>query len=545
MPLPKALLNFNLDLFHNPKIRTSILIGTLMILAIIIWSLSRGLVMLDEAFYLLHMEENASPIAISNWYIFAKPLYVMDLPQLRFTVFSWLLLSAFFLGYSFSSYWDFRWPAWFSGILAVFAHFVLAIPVQYVPNNVTFNILFIYSSLGFLFLALRIKENKTVVWLFLMLSGFCLGFLPFVMVTNAPMIGLFLIAVFQFFRWKQPFTYTIFWFLGVLLAVVSFFLVFQSPEIFIADFKAAMTFTQYLGSHGLRPLIQWHLDTFLYFLGIPLALTLVLFFWANESLNEKSWSNILIRSLGVILLLTLLVFDLTSRKGVFSSSLFYILIFATSLILMAKKVKWDSKYLSLILLAMVPYFATLGTDVPFQVRTSAYFAVLLLLVIAVLQIVATKKISLLFLCLLGIVFFNFLSYPFREGWARYKLVAQTEKYTLPNGKGHIQISPKVFENTIAISPYLSGKSQVVISHPNLWGYLYLSGGQALNLHFMPNEAYIRYLIQEKSIAVNALTLVEGKLIPFSDHFKSDILSQGKYERIDLGELIVYRPVSHD
>lgn len=511
-----------------------------MIIAIIFWSLNRGLVMLDEAFYLLHMEENASPIAISNWYVFAKPLFDMDLLHLRFIVFSWLALSAFFLGYSFSSYWDFGWPAWFSGILAVFAHFVLSIPVQYVPNNVTFNIFFIYSSLGFLFFALSKKGNKAIAWLFLLLSGFCLGFLPFVMVTNTPMIGLFLIAVFLFFRGKQPFTHTIFWFLGVLLAVVSFFLVFQSPEIFIADFKEAMTFTQYLGSHGLRPLIQWHVDTLIYFLGMPLALTLILYYWANESLNEKSWSNILIRSLGVILLLTLLVFDLTSRKGVFSSSLFYILVFATSLILMAKKVKWDPKYLSLILLAVVPYFATLGTDVPFQVRTAGYFVVLILLVIAMLQVIPLKKFNLLFLCLLVIVFLNFLSYPFREGWARYKLVAQTEKYTLPNGKGQIKLSPKVFENTVAISPYLTGKSQVVISHPNLWGYVYLSGAQALNLHFMPNEAYIQYFLEKQVIDLNSLTFMEGKLIRFSETFISNMMGSENYDKIDLGDIIIYQ-----
>lgn len=542
---PKALQNFNLDLFHNPKIRASILVGTLMILAIIIWSLNRGIVMLDEAFYLLHLEGNAYPIAISSWFVLAKPFSGFDLLHLRIIIFTWLALSAFFLGYSFSSYWDFGWPAWFSGILTVLAHFVLAIPVQYVPNNVTFNILFIYTSLGFLFLALSMKGNKPKVWFFLLLSGFCLGFLPFVMVTNSPMIGVVLVMVFLFFWGSQSFTHTMIWFLGVLLAIACFFIAFQSPEVFIADFSSAMTFSQYLGSHGLRPLIQWHVDTLIYFLGMPLALALVLYFWANESINEKTWNNILIKILGVILLLTLLIIDLISRKGVFSSSLFYILVFATTLILLAKKVKWDPKYLSLVLLAVIPYFATLGTDVPFQVRTSGYFAVLILLVTAMLQVIPLKKFKLFFLFLLGIVFLNFLSYPFREGWARYKLVAQTEKYTLPNGKGHVQLSPKVFENTTAISPYLSGKSQVVISHPNLWGYLYLSGGQALNLHFMPNEAYIRYLIREKSIQVNTLTLVEGKLIPFSDNFKSEILAQGIFERIDLGELIVYRPVSHE
>lgn len=533
-----------MDIIHNQKFKWVIIGGAMMLSLIIFWSLDKGLIMLDEAFYLLHFQEGAYPIAYSNWFILAKPLYIKNLYVLRILVFSWLVMSSFFLGFAFSKYWRFKWPAWFTGILAVFAQFILSIPVQYVPNNVTFNILLIYSSLGFLFLSPLYRDRKFTPFLLLILSGFCIGFLPFTMITNTPLMGVLLVAVYVFFKDNQPLMKSIAWAIGVFISIFSYFFWLQPWEEFVFKFQEAVTYTKYMGSHGIRPLIQWHLDTLQYFMGMPLALSLILYYWGKGSFKTENLTNSIIKVLGLSLLLILLVMDITSRIGIFPTTLFYVFSTSALFILLGKKQQWEGRYFGLALLALVPYFATLGTDVAYQIRSVGYFSALLLMLIALLDLIKIEKYEWLLVGLFGIVFLNFLTYPFREGWARYSIVNQTEKFDLPNGQGTIKLNAATKEKVNSISPYLNGKKNVVISHPNLWGLLYLSGGQALALNFMPNEDYIQYFSNEKGIDLKTLIFVEGELIQFSEKFKTKVLDSANFQKIDQDGISIYLPLQN-
>ena len=529
----------NFDFYKNKSFRWSFVSMTLILLVVVFWSLDKGIVMLDEAFYMLHFQEGAYPIATSNWLQLAKPFYDGNLIHLRLLIFLSILLSSFSMGFVMSSFFKFDWPPFFTGMLTVFFQFVLAMPVQYVPNNATINLILINLSLLFFFSAFLAKDRRVFQFGFLFLSGLCLGFVPFAMITNLPLLGLFgitIILIYQKNRFLTPF---LFWILGLASSVSIYFLFLQDWNEFLIKFKEAVEFGSFMSSHGIKPLLKWHYQLFVQFAGIPLALAILNVIMANNPLKEY-FSQQIIKILTGVLVLFLVVSEVFSPFGVFSTTLFYSLLFSLLWIGKAHFLPWKQEYWVLVLLLLIPYAAALGTDVPFQIRSVTYFPITFLLLIILIKKIEIRYFNLYFFSLAIVLFLNFLTYPMRDGWARHKLVEQTIEYELPHGQGKMKLDKDIIDALEFLKPHVSPNDKVIISSANQWGLVYLLGAQMPVLAFWRNEAYTLHFLKDKNINKTDLILLEGKYNPFSEKFKNEFFEGKEMKTIKTGDFTLYR-----
>lgn len=523
-------------LYANINFRYGIIVMLVIVLTIIFWSLFRGIIMMDEAYYLLHFDTEIEPIALSNWYVIFKPFYLENLVQLRIMMFSLKILSAFFLGYAFSKFWGLGWPDWFTGFLIILGDFVLSIPVQFVPNNSSLNLILIHLGMGCLFMFYALTEKIKLGYLFLFISGVFFGFLPLAMITNSPL--LFVMVVFTFFigekalRFRRVGIYAG----GMILAILIFFLLLQNVSTFIAEFKKALEFQQFMESHGLQPLFNWHINLVLKFFGIPFCLIVAYYFWKKEGSN--SFISKILLLIMLFLLIYQLFLDLTSSKGIFSTLLFYtftLLMFLESGLAL-NKIGWKRSFL--VLLMLIPYFAALGTDVEFEVRSAFYSSYIILVIMCLWDGFKAFYLKYAFIFLMGFVILNFFTYPFRKGWAGYRMVKQHNEVILPKNKGRLFLDDGMVLNLNKVRPHLEGKKNVVLSDVTTWGFLYLCDAKPLHIGFWANEPYTKYLINKKNIEFKQLNFLENKNSPFSGNLLKEIENSG-FEIIDMGYFRLY------
>lgn len=527
------------DFYSQKYLRRLFVSMTIVLLGIVFWSLDKGIVMLDEAFYLLHFQEGAHPLATSNWLQLASPFYTGDLYSLRISVFLAMSISAFLLGFTLSKYFKLGWPPAFTGVLAVFYQFVLAMPVQYVPNNATLNLFLINISLIFFFSAFLSNPSKLPYFSYLFLSGLSLGFVPFAMITNLPLLGLFAAIIFLTSHKKQTILSFFCWFAGLLAAVFIYFVFLQDWDEYIRNFKEAVEFAGFMTSHGVKPLLKWHYQLVIHFTGVPLVVAILNVIIAKNPFKD-SLSKIIILVLTGSCVLFLVGGELFSPFGIFTTTVFYSMLL--SLIWMAKEhfVPWKREYWFLVFLLLIPYSASLGTDVPFQVRSISYFPFTFVLMLILIKKTESRYFQLFLASLSCVLFLNFLTYPFRDGWARFKLIEQTHAYELPHGQGSIKLDKVTMNALQSLEPYINANNQVLISSVNQWGLVYLLGSQVPVLNFWPNETYTTYFLEKNNTDKMNLILLEGKYNPFSENFKKEFFEGKEMQTIKTGEFTLYK-----
>ncbi|MCH6236502.1 hypothetical protein [Cognataquiflexum rubidum] len=531
-------ISISLDLLYKSSTaRIGFILSVLVMLALIIWSLDKGLIFLDEAFYLLHLRDGSNPLALSNWFVIFQKTNITNLNHIRLLIFASMVSSSFFLGYAFSFFYFRIWPAWFVGCVAVFFTFLLPIPVQFVPNNFTLNLVFIYISIAFLFLGLgnKTKLSKNSLMYF---SGLLFGPVPFIMITNLPLIGAIFLFVILIEK-KTAFQLLVFWILGFLSTLIVFFQFFQSFEEFITKFQDAVEFSSFISSHGIKPLLKWHYNTIIYYLGLPLNLLVLMlcFFYLKNSVNTRL--KIISFISFVIIFSIQFGFDITNPLAIFPSTLFLIIFFYLFFVNWLDNILSTNDTLVAIFLVSILYFATLGTDVPFRYRSSTYLSGL---VLAILIMAKNNKFGfLVFAALTFLCFLNFLTYPIQNGWHRYKMVEQKHEVKIPNGEGYVKLD-QLTKNTVEkLIPILANRENVLISDGKLWGYIYLTNAQAPYLSFWENEAYFQFYRKKRELGLEDFTFFEGKYRKFSPGLIEEIVDSNLFEMVEVEDFRLFIP----
>lgn len=512
----------------------------LAILCVMIWSLDRGLGMLDEAFYLLHLKEGVKYFALSSWPEFFKEFPIKELVWFRFSILLLMVASSLALGISFFRYWKIELPGWVIVSFVIVAQFVWASPVQYVPNNATLNQILIYLSLASFFWGINADSNlKRRVWLFI--SGAFIGFVPLVMITNTPIIGVIILLLVVLFPNRKSVSLVLLYLLGILTSWLIFFAFFQRPGDFLASISEARYYLKFVESHGLRNIAKWNYNAVVHFIGMPLVLVLLLLAFHYHVPKSRN-SRLLLALVGLAVLSFLLIGDVFSPVSIFTTSLIYVLAVAGVVIY------WDRqgdfrKTAVLIFFLLVPYFASLGTDVSFEVRSAGYS-----LPLALVVLVCSPGISNLynhaFRGLFALAFVVFLSYPFRMGWIGYRLIDQTTTVQLPNRAGELKLSKSVAHISEALGPYLQGKPNVVVSDPKVLGYVYLNDAEPLYLYFRLNDAFLFEFVDSQPRKWEEVIFLEVENKPFSISVReqmAELVKSGSHLAISLEGHNLYLP----
>ena len=249
----------------------------LVVLAVVGYSLNKGLIFSDEAFYLMHLGANVHEAKFSFWSDYANLFYPQQIVAIRVLTVSLLVLSGIVFSIGFSRFFN---ANFFKTILpvSVFGVFFLWSPVCLVPNYITFNAVIFFSGLGLFLLSIS-KIKKYWAFTFAILSGVVFSQLVFIMITNTPIILLLMLAYLFLCDSKScGFRFSLFFGLGLLLGLALFFVFVIPVGQYFVQLHSANESLKYDSSHGIRDLIKWCFDTIFFAISEILVPAILLLF---------------------------------------------------------------------------------------------------------------------------------------------------------------------------------------------------------------------------------------------------------------------------
>lgn len=453
-----------------------------LILFTVFWSLNKGIVFADESFYLLHLQQPNGVVSFSEWPFYAQLIFPKDLLSIRILTVSLYILSLSILSYSiyrFKNNIPFL-EIWTIGIIGMFSFYS---PVQYVPNYVTFNIILITLGLGFFLLMLK-TESLNKKYLFGILTGFSLGPLIFIMITNIPIFGIIFFMILVYSK-NQKIKQLISVSVGILISILFFFLIVRSYTNYLSDLKLAIAYLANDQSHGNSSMLNWIIDVFIFAINniIPPAL---LFFLSIYIVKNRYLKFVFFIIAILFLSKELRIHILYDYKNFNIPTTIFVLLLTVTLGALHKK--QYQLFLILIFILSIPFFSALGTDVSFIIRSSAYMTPLCIFVFCMLKKGENSKLILPFYLFLLINLFRFLFiFPNNQGWNNFKLSEQTIPLKSIGINQKISLEEKRINTLKSLKAIIPINSKVSVSCNVLFGNLYLLSSKPLYLSYMFDE----------------------------------------------------------
>jgi hypothetical protein len=520
--------------------------------------LNKGLLFHDEAFYLLHLRD-VEVFSTSYWYLLARSIYPQDIIGIRWMTVSLLIIShlVFVTGMAvyLRNFMVIRVKQ-FTLLLALslLGQFVLWMPVQFVPSYWTFNYMSILCALGFMMISYSLKNDK-VNYAFSFLSGLLIGFIPFIMITNIPLILLMLITSFLHVKDKTRrhiYYYFLSFFIGIFATFVLYFTLIQSLNDFIVNFKESLKHLNYDKSHGIFPMIKWIIKSMQY-LSVEILLLSIAIIFSDLFINKASNFTLkIVVDMIIFLAIIFMMLDgflLSSETGIFSPSLFLVLFF----VLLYKNVHnkiIDLKVLTLFLtFLLMPFIASLGTNVHFELRGVAYISVIFVSIYVLIVFLKDIKYKIVFTIFLFVVTVVFMRLPFISGWTFQKQIEQTHPVKSLGINQNILLDTERFNNLEKLKEIVPQNSYVLVSHRSFWGYVYLLDLKIPYLYFDFSENLFFEQFKLHPSDINNYVFIELSTIPFPDDFFERLKALG-YDLSDVDkiavndDITVYKSKSH-
>lgn len=491
-----------------------LVLNSIAVLAIILWSSNRGLIFSDAAFYNFHFIDGLETIDTSNWHRIWRLFHTSNLVIDKIIIIIVSSLTSFFLGFTFSKVFLIGKPN-FLGLLIFCSQFFLYAPVEFTPSyislsSINFNLIFIF------FLKYYANQRRIDA----LLTGFFLAMIPFIMITNS----LFLVgAVLCIILLKMLNKTTVFIGLGFMIGLGIYFMLIQSVDDYVLGFSKALTYIQFDKSHGSGSIFYWIADIILELKWILILITIDFF-------QTKYFKNKYISFVIYFILTLLIIFSLNQSLRnsfyIFHTKVYYIIF----LWIFYKSIQYLGKMdiILIILFISLPFFASIGTDVSFFVRASFYFPFTIISLIYLLKknpnIIWKRSLLILFL----ISSINFFTYPFRGSWAGYKIVKQINTIKIANFGPKLLLDSIHLNRVNEVKPFIKGKQNVIPSSIIDWGVLLLNEANPPLVFFRINP-YVLENIKHKEL--NNIILLENKMEEYDMKLMTEKLGLNEYDLI--------------
>lgn len=445
-----------------------LLLGALLVLILLFWSLNKGMLFSDEAYYLFHLKQPSFTAGYTKWHLYAEPFFQYDtIVKNRFIVVFILILTNIFLAKSIAYF--FKNKLFLNYLLIlIFAQFATTSPVGYSPSYLIFNQVLCSLAVGAFLICT--KNNAYYVKIIL---GIIFGIMMFNIPTS---IGIFLpMLLFDYFRHKQ-FIKTIhlilFVVLGMLVWLGIYFATIEEFSLFKLNLLEAINVIANDDKHNMGGLLKWHLKIVVYFSPVFLHFFLKYFDFKNI------YSNIFYKIYFYIVLMYVIYIAVSNGNYNFIMTPLYLLIIDKALELKLKK-----EIGFLFFLMLLPYFCALGTDVNLIYRSASYASFMFIALYIAYQNCDQKGLS-RFKFIYLIVLINFISYPFRECWEGYKLIEQKIPYAF--GGETLYLDQKRYDQLISVKEVIKNKTVFITDH-RLYGYALLADAKLDNLIFRKDQ----------------------------------------------------------
>jgi hypothetical protein len=474
------------------------------VLGQVMWFMDKGLMFSDEAFFILQTIPNIEKLGISYWHILYSPFILSNYLYTKYLLVFLTVASAFIMGKAVASYLKLPISSYLIALWCVIVQFILYSPSTITPNYSSINIIIINCLVANLSLFLIYRKN-----IYLLLVGFFYASLFFVYITSTVIIVP--LIIFLALKNRQEIWKQFFWIaLGGIVLFVVYFTNFQSPQEFISGILKAIESLKYDKTHNSSGLLNWHLKL-LKKVFLPILFSLI--FLTN--FTRFYWFKIAIWLISGLMVSYMVYHGVTNKYVLFPTTSFYFL--ALLIVIHSLKGKFSNRFCFAIFLLLVPYCASLGTDVNFFYKSTFYLPFILLACLYMaleLKSILSKLLIIGFLGITVISTITFFSYPYRYTWdGTYKPIEQNKEYVFRDSKFYFD-SEKIRKLNEA-KPYIEGEKYILVSSPRLWGYVLILNGKPPLHHHKFNDYVLQY-IQENNIAKHDLMLLEHHDYPFEE-----------------------------
>ena len=491
-----------------------LLILCITVLATVLYSLNKGIIFSDEAWYLLHLNPGIATLNYSQWYSYVITLFPDNLLLIRLSTIILFLVSTTVFAFGFKQFFQTGSLKEYL-FLSLAGIFLLWIPAQLIPNNTSFNLIIFYFGGGVFLLGLSSKSYKQL-FLWGTLTGIAFSQLVFVMITNLPFyLMILLIAVTLLKEKNTKLLFLIAIILGSLLGLVLFFLFITPLRDVYNNFLKASNYLSFIDSHGIKVILRWLVSTSFYFLREIMLPSILLLILLTNYLGKSKLNNLIIYSLLLYAVYSILRDIIYNSTHLTSPAFIYIFICAIIIQLIIRK-EFTYVWLGLFSLS-IPFFASLGTDVKFELRSTIYIMPALIFIYFYLCYTGNKNLLLVYFVILFICIGRFSGeYIFTPGWNGYIIAKQNKSLNSLNINQNILIDSERYNIIKELQFYIPPKAEVLVSNNKLWGYVYLLGAKTPILYFNYNESLLKYYFKNNPLEVNCLYLLESKRAPFPD-----------------------------
>ena len=520
----------------NPKIkeRTVIAVSFLPILYAIItlgakiWQLDKGLVMSDEAYY-LYLLKDMPRSGVTQFFIYFQNIFRGDILSVRLMAFSLNLLGTSVFSYGVYSYfkkelkltqknfyliWSFSFLLLFGGIFSLWICYF------------TLNQFVVFMAMGLILLSIQ-RSIKWFTSLGIVLSGFFLGTLFFIMITNTPIILIITVLIYFLSDKTNHFRNCLLLIAGVLLSISAYFLFVDDLFLYINSFKKAFVNAIIANdacannhsavNHNVAGIKIWSRETIIYLVKNVFIGVMILYGVTTVFRQRKQYS--LYVQFIILILFTWFVYACSVSNFIpepyrFPSTtpFFIAYLYVLLLIVTEAKNKIESKNVLLFCFVfIIPVFLSLGTDVSLELRAVMYISFYLPVIYIMIKFLNKRwrrVIHVLFILFIS-VYFCYSMYLYGQDRFAWFEIIYTEQNIPVKSIGinqHVRLDKQKIETLQELKANINKNDHVIFGNSAMWwGYMYLLEAKPVSYNFWIEKDKIIQKLREKA-PVNPKTL---------------------------------------
>lgn len=490
-------------------------------------NLDKGLVMNDEAYYLMHFRDFREIITVdaTNYFRIFQLFYTDNIYHFRVITLVLLNASSFLLFALAARYYQLKIHPVLFGFLGICLNFLswqgtIIVLNQYHGNTILMNL-----SLSFLLLFLLYRKSFFVV-----ISGAILGILFFDGIPHSIAIGP--VALFILYNfWKENKRIVYLFFGGILLGLAFYFIFIEDFSTYIAQFEYLKIYKSFhRKQHPIRFYFYWF-ALVIGFIFIPLSM--LLYFFHKKVSNKKVVLDKLLLFLGFVLVVTAFFFQNLHLLYVFLGLLIY---------RFTLEEPSNKEITFLLILFLIPFGLAFGSGFYFHIRAGMYqIYFFLCLNIILLRLYSIKSYFLFLVFFIGILL-NYPKFLNEKGWKDF---IYTEQNIPVQINGHtLYLDKKTNKDIEDLRPYLQNQQKVIYSSNHLMGYLYILNAKPPVPYYFTLKNYIQYYIEKNGDQPDDYIYIESNDYPFSVKEivpLKFVKHPENYEIVKAGRFTIYLP----
>lgn len=514
---------------NNFIFNSTILIIAVTILFMKVFLANKGLVIDDEAWFLLLIRDLPSGDAPTQFHKLFFNVFNGDIHQIRISYLFLEIVSYFTFSYGLYYFLKEKYTLHKVHIYVFFAltligYSIFTLPICNIPYYANLNKTLLPLSIGLFLLSIyNYNQNKKQLHL-LFLSGLIVGFQPFIMITTVTIYLFFLLLIYYYFPQKRIKNY-FYYCLGIVSSIAIYFVFVESPVQFweneiIVNFKSYSS-SNYKEKHGILPILRWLSITIKYLLfncvlpAIGVLGVRYLFPFFNH-IQRKSFLLLLILT-GILFF----YFEIIKGEHEYASMNLFIAAFIYSMIDVFIVQKNDKNIIPITLLIFIlPLLLSIGTDVDYKIRATDYIGMYFPFIF-ILQLHLNHKKKLVFSIILWCYFLNYTSMYFRTNWGHFNYKEQKIDVRQFGIYQKLQLNELNISNLKQLKPYFTQDETVVVSHKNLNATCYLLNLRMLSYDFklIPTKVIDRL---NQTYKKDTIKMIESTYSKFDANFFVDV-----------------------